>query len=564
MTTARALVRSALPDPTRMVGVAGWSAIESLPTLVSGFAVAHAVDAITRGRPGVAAGWLGALAAATVVGAAATRRLYAAMASLVEDVRDGLMAACVRGTLAECARTGRPGVSTVTQTVEQVDQVRNLVSAVLRSLRSTVVPLVTACLGLLLLDHRLGLAVVVPLAAALVLQAVLVPRTARQQRAAALAQEAFGADSAAVLGDLPRLRGIGADVWGRGRLLDGTGSVARADLRVVRTMALRHAVVVLGAHVPLVSVLVVAMPLLQQGSLSVGTVIGAATYVLTVLGPAVSAFVAVSGGWVVELAVLLDRLALVTAPADRHRSRLGSRGARPTTEPPRSGHAVELEQVTFAYRPESRPIMMDLDLAVPNGQHVAVLGASGTGKSTLARLIAGLETPADGSIRVRRPLCFVPQESYVFVGTLRENLLHLAPSGVEPRIAEAVAAFRLDEVVAALGGLDGEVRSRDDRLTAADRQRIVLARAWLSLAPLVILDEATSLLPAGQDAAVEAAFAADDRTLLTIAHRVDVAARADLVVYFDGADVHVGRHGELLAGTDAYRELHRHAARFAQ
>lgn len=289
------LLRSTTPAPRRLVRVAAWSAVECLPALVSGVAVAHAVDALTSGRPSASTLWLAAIAAAMVVGAAATRRLYAAMSPLVEDLRDGLMTATVRGTLAECARTGRPGAATVTQTIEQVDQVRNLVSAVLRSFRSTVVPLASACIGLLLLDHRLGLAALVPLAAALALQSLLVPRTVRRQRHAALAQEAFGADTAAVLADLPPLRGLGADTWGRERLLSGADAVAVAELRVVRTTALRQAVIALGAHVPLLSVLLVSLPLLRDGSLSAGAVVGATTYVLTVLAPAVSSFVAVSG-----------------------------------------------------------------------------------------------------------------------------------------------------------------------------------------------------------------------------------------------------------------------------
>lgn len=551
------LLRSSIPAPRRLIRVAAWSAVECLPALVSGVAVAHAVDALTAGRPSAATLWLGAIAAAMVVGAAATRRLYAAMSPLVEDLRDGLMTATVRGTLAECARTGRPGAATVTQTIEQVDQVRNLVSAVLRSFRSTVVPLASACVGLLLLDHRLGLAVIIPLAAALALQSLLVPRTVRRQRLAALAQEAFGADTAAVLADLPALRGLGADTWGRERLLSGADAVAAAELRVVRTTALRQAVIALGAHVPLLSVLLVSLPLLRDGSLSAGAVVGATTYVLTVLAPAVSSFVAVSGGWVVELVVLLDRLALVAG-----RPGPESHSAR-TPSQPTQGYAVELRDVTFAYRPESRPVLTGLDLRVRRGEHVAVLGASGTGKSTLARLLAGLEAPTSGTVHAAEGLCFVPQEAYVFAGTLRENLLHLDPTVAEARLREALAVFGLDDLADRLGGLDGEIRSHDERLTAADRQRVVLARAWLSPAAVVVLDEATSLLPLSDDEAVEAAFTVDGRTLVTIAHRVDVAGRAGTVVFFDGADVHTGRHAELLDTHPAYRDLHRHAALYA-
>lgn len=555
MTPGLRLLVDSSPRPRRLLGVIAWSIVESAPALVSGLAVSHAVDALGAHQPGPAAAWLAVLAAAAVTGALAARRLYAALSPIVEDLRDELMTATVQGTISRCATTGRPGASTVTQVVEQVDQVRNVVSAVLRSLRSTLAPLVAAGVGLALLDRRLALAALAPVTLALVVQAFLVPRTLARHRAAALAQERLGTDTSAVLGDLPGLRGIGAVPWARTRLMTGARDVVAADLGTTRVVALRQTLLALGAHAPLVTVLLASVPLVRRGEITAGTVLGTATYVLTALGPALTSLVSTAGSWLVELVVVLDRLALVAGhpkPPARAPQPAGATAG---------GHDIVLSGLGFAFRDGARPILADFDLAVTPGQHVAVVGASGTGKSTLARLIAGLEAATTGSVSLARPVCFVPQETYVFSGTLRENLVHLAAEPIETvDLISVAAAHGLGPLVERIG-LDAEIRSRDEALTAGDRQRIILARAWLSGAPVVVLDEATSLLDPDEERALEQRHRAAGRTLVTIAHHLDVALRADRVVYFDGATTHVGRHDELLASCAPYGWLHSYATR---
>ncbi len=543
------LLRACKPSRLHLGRLGFWLAVECLPSFAAGISVADATEALLASRPTLAAAWLSALAVAIVIGTYATRRAYALIGPSVESLRDNLMTAVVRGSLAECQATGRPGVATVTQTIEQVDRVRNLVSAVSRSLRSTIGPMVSAVVGLILLDARLGLAVTAPIGLALIGQTLLVRAAVDRQRSTAVSREAFGADVAEVISDLSGLRGIGADRWGCQHLRAGSNTVAAAERKMLRTATARHAVVVAGTQVPLLVLLVVSAPLLRQHTISAATVLGAATYVLAVLGPAILAISSVSGGWIVELLITIERLSRVASVGEPP-----SPGRVPT--PSDEGVAIELREVTFRYREESRPILDDFDLSVRVGTSVVVLGASGCGKSTLARLISGLQAPTSGSVQVAGPVCYVPQETYVFAGSLRENLLYLTTAPTDSAVSDAVDRFGLDELVSRVGGLDTELTCRDARLTAADRQRVVLARAWLSDAGVVILDEATSMLAAAEEDDVLDQFRGGGRTVVVIAHRVDSARRADQVVWFDGEAAFAGGHRQLLHLLPSYAELH--------
>ncbi|MEV2249308.1 ATP-binding cassette domain-containing protein [Streptomyces sp. NPDC050147] len=230
-------------------------------------------------------------------------------------------------------------------------------------------------------------------------------------------------------------------------------------------------------------------------------------------------------------------------------------------EPP----ALQLSSVTFAYGPRAEPVVRDLSLAVPRGGHLAVVGPSGIGKSTLAGLVAGLLAPGSGAVRVdgrsvrgreaveRRVL--IPQEAYVFSGTVRQNLEYLRADAVDD--AELLAAARavgLSAVIDRLGGLAAPVDPA--ALSAGERQLIALTRAYVSYAPLALLDEATCHLDPVAEARAERAFAArPGGTLVVIAHRISSARRADRILVMDGTHTFCGRHEELLERSSLYREL---------
>jgi ATP-binding cassette subfamily C protein len=203
---------------------------------------------------------------------------------------------------------------------------------------------------------------------------------------------------------------------------------------------------------------------------------------------------------------------------------------------------------------------------VPEGDHLAVAGPSGVGKSTLAGLISGLLEPQAGSVclgevpvsgldarTLARHRVLIPQEAYVFAGTLGENVTYLRDDASPADIDYAVEQLGVRSLVSRLGGYAADVDPR--ALSAAERQLVTLLRAYLSPAPIVVLDEATCYLDPVAEAHVEAAFARRPGTLIVIAHRISSALRAHRVLVLDGTEMWLGTHDDLLRRSPLYRDL---------
>ncbi|WP_406005343.1 ATP-binding cassette domain-containing protein [Streptomyces sp. NBC_00637] len=240
----------------------------------------------------------------------------------------------------------------------------------------------------------------------------------------------------------------------------------------------------------------------------------------------------------------------------------------PATTPspaPSAPFALSLTSLTFAYGPASAPVVDGLTLTLPAGAHLAVVGPSGVGKSTLTGLVAGLLEPVRGEIRIcGRPVpggdaaarrVLIPQEAYVFSDTLGANLTHLRPDPV-PReeLLAAAEAVGLTPLLDALGGPAARVDPA--ALSAGERQLIALTRAYLSPAPLALLDEATSHLDPEAEARAEHAFAVrPGGTLVVVAHRISSARRAGRVLVMDGPRTTYGTHEEVVRRSCLYRDL---------
>lgn len=235
--------------------------------------------------------------------------------------------------------------------------------------------------------------------------------------------------------------------------------------------------------------------------------------------------------------------------------------------------AIDVEQVSFAYGP-GMPLVLDgVDLQITSGERIAFVGPTGAGKSTLAKLLARFYDPVAGTIRLggadlrditaaslRRAVCVVPQEGYLFAGTLRDNIRIGRIGADDAAVDAAVAALGLTERFAGFPeGLDTEVHEGGSRLSAGERQLVSLTRAALADPRVLVLDEATSNLDPGTEHAVEAALEAlmGGRTVVVVAHRLSTAARADRVAVVDGGGLaEVGTHADLVARGGRYAALY--------
>ena len=239
--------------------------------------------------------------------------------------------------------------------------------------------------------------------------------------------------------------------------------------------------------------------------------------------------------------------------------------------PPIDGE-IAFDRVTFAYQP-GRPVLEDVDLTVAPGETVAFVGPTGAGKSTMAKLVTRFYDPTDGRVTIdghdlrdvtlrslRRQLGVVPQEPFLFAGTIGENVAFARPDAPEQEIREAVDRVGLAEMVDRMpAGIDTVVHERGQTLSSGERQLIALARAFLAHPRVLVLDEATSNLDLQSETKIEAALDVllENRTAILIAHRLSTAMRADRIAVVDGGRiVEVGSHGELVARGGLYAEMY--------
>lgn len=303
---------------------------------------------------------------------------------------------------------------------------------------------------------------------------------------------------------------------------------------------------------------------ISQGSLSAGTLVAFVLYLSMLFGP-VQQLSQVFDGYQ-QAAVGLRRIGdLIRTPSSLHR--------RDSHTPvPAAGFdgRVDFADVSFRYAGADRDALTEIDLTVPSGTSLALVGKTGAGKSTIVKLLARYYDPTSGSVRMdgtdirdheleayRARIGVVPQEPHLFTGTVADNIAYGRPDAQRAEIAAAASAVGAAGMIAELpGAMNHPIGERGQGLSSGQRQLIALARAELVHPDLLLLDEATATLDQATEALVLAAGEAltHRRTSVIVAHRLATAARADVIAVVDqGRIVEWGTHRELLALNGRYR-----------
>ena len=310
----------------------------------------------------------------------------------------------------------------------------------------------------------------------------------------------------------------------------------------------------------LAAVLVVGGYLERHGRVTVGTVVAFALYLISLFDP-----VARLGDWYSEFQSGRAALAKISSLLAEPATVIGGASSLPHTG------ELRAEAVTFAYG-DSAPAVVDVSLTVTLGEHLALVGATGAGKSTLAKLLVRAHDPQQGVVSLggtdlrdatldalRSRIVFVPQEGHVFSGSIADNVRLGRPDATDDEVREALRSIgALTRVEALPDGLATDVRSRGVRLSAGERQLVSIARVALVDPMVIVLDEATSSLDPQTEAAVEHALSvlARGRTVITIAHRLSTAERADRVAVMEhGHLVEIASHDALVAQGERYAGL---------
>jgi ATP-binding cassette, subfamily B, bacterial len=452
-------------------------------------------------------------------------------------------------------------ISRITNDVEALDQ---LVTDGLSSLVQNTLVLAGTAVVLFLLDWRLALAtlVVLPLMAA-----ATAWFRVRSNRAYRRVRERLGLVTATLAEDISGIRVV------QSFTREPTSQAAFRGVNERYRSANYETVVLNGLYFPAVDVLSSVATaivlgfggaLVVDGSLTVGTLLAFTLYLSNFFDP------------VQQLSQLYNTFLSATAALDRITSVLDEEpevvDAEHAQELPQIQGQVRFEHVRFGY--SSLPdVLHGFDLDVPPGTTVALVGHTGAGKSTIAKLLARFYDPREGRITIdghdlrevtqaslRRQLGIVPQEGFLFAGTVADNIAFGRPGATQREIEAAAEAVGVDAFVAELPDrYDTQLGERGFRLSLGQRQLVAFARALLADPRILILDEATSSVDIGTERRIERGLRhlLAGRTAFVIAHRLSTIRRADVIVVLDhGRVVEKGTHDELIDARGTYTRLY--------
>ena len=451
----------------------------------------------------------------------------------------------------------------IARLTNDIDTLTDLLATGLTSLATSTVSVVAISAILLALDLRLGLVALLAFPIILVLTQWFRRNSSRAYRAVRSAIALVIVHYTESLSGIRAVQSYGREPRNQEIFEDVNGRYRDANAWSVRLSSTYGPGIAFLGRLTTIAVVAVGGLLVMGGTLTIGVLTAFILYVRQFFEPMqdLSQFYTLfqaAAAAMEKLSGVLEETSVVPE-------------ARRTTALSEAAGAVAFDHVTFAYR--DTPVLHDVTFSIPAGQTLALVGETGAGKSTIARLVARFYDPSEGSVRLdgidlrqlssrdlRRAVVMVTQESFLFSGTVADNIGFGRPWASREEIEEAGRAVGAHDFIAALpDGYDTEVRRRGVRLSSGQRQLVSFARAFLANPRVLILDEATSSLDLPTERLVQRALRTllADRTAIIIAHRLSTVEIADRVLVVDaGRIVEDGSPAALISSGGRYGSLH--------
>ncbi|OFT22697.1 ABC transporter permease [Arthrobacter sp. HMSC08H08] len=483
---------------------------------------------------------------------------------IVLDARRGLVSRFLLAKLEQIQRF-RSG-ELVTRVTSDTLLLREATTNSLVQLINGLVSLVGTIVLMAILDWPLLLATLLALIVVGVLFGALVPQIGKADKRA---QDAIGELGATLEGGVRALRTVKssrAEHREIARVNAKAEESARHAIRSVWFSALAWSVAGGGVQLAIIVILGLGAGRVALGELAVSTLVAFLMYAFNIVDPITSLAGAFS--------TLQSGLAAAARIRETEHLELEDTHARPADAPAPVSHpdtpVLTLRAVTAGYADAETPALRDITLAIPRKGHIALVGPSGAGKTTVFSLLLRFIDPTSGRLElngvpyehlsiddVRSGIAYVEQETPVIPGTVRDNVLFRVPDATDDEAWEALASVRLDQKIRSLnGGLDTNVA--ETSLSGGERQRLAVARALVRRPNVLLLDEATAQLDATTEAAIQnlIATASWEGAVVTIAHRLSTVLDADQIIVLENGQVRdAGTHRDLLSRDTLYQEF---------